>query len=495
MNSTIRACGYRRVVVGREAVEFRCLLAQRILGLHSSEDCAVPEAACTRCGLAPAPSPARPNHVVASVVYDIATRLDAPSGRVDGRHAELWQARRYVLPMLAGADSLGGRSEMDPAPESTPPGWPPLVRLLRLRSARGLPGPMCRGRRSRIGLVGESTASGLGYLNRELARNGPIDRWIVVESPSRPSGPLPVMRCAVRRLRVDPPRAESRRSVRGLDWLIVAQGPPPPGLIEAARRSGVRVALIPMWEWTSPTASWLRSVDTVICPNRFAFRMFEGWRSRFGFRWSVDRVSWPVAADAEGYRQRSRFSRAVFVNGFGGARIRGLDGTVTELRRKGLDLVLELARRTPEIPWIIYSQAGGVRNPPPNVLVRPAVAEPRDLYREGDVCVQLSRWEGLGLPLLECQAAGLPLVTIDAPPMHEYRPWRTVPVRGWSLGCLAEAQPVAVPSVDLHAAAAILREAFETDISLASQEAHRYIRKHHSWPVACAKLDSLLRPR
>jgi glycosyltransferase involved in cell wall biosynthesis len=49
--------------------------------------------------------------------------------------------------------------------------------------------------------------------------------------------------------------------------------------------------------------------------------------------------------------------------------------------------------------------------------------EPEDAHRRRiascDVCLAPSRWEGLGLPLFEATAFGLPIVTNDRPPMSE----------------------------------------------------------------------------
>jgi len=42
------------------------------------------------------------------------------------------------------------------------------------------------------------------------------------------------------------------------------------------------------------------------------------------------------------------------------------------------------------------------------------------LYHLGDVYIAPSRLEGLGLPMIESQACGLPLVTCDNPPMNEF---------------------------------------------------------------------------
>jgi 1,2-diacylglycerol 3-alpha-glucosyltransferase len=40
-------------------------------------------------------------------------------------------------------------------------------------------------------------------------------------------------------------------------------------------------------------------------------------------------------------------------------------------------------------------------------------------FGQADVCVAPSRWEGLGVPLYEATALGLPIITNDAPPMNE----------------------------------------------------------------------------
>ncbi len=46
-------------------------------------------------------------------------------------------------------------------------------------------------------------------------------------------------------------------------------------------------------------------------------------------------------------------------------------------------------------------------------------AEHRARFAACDVCLAPSRWEGLGLPLFEATAFGLPIITNDKPPMSE----------------------------------------------------------------------------
>src|SRR5207237_7241883 len=109
---------------------------------------------------------------------------------------------------------------------------------------------------------------------------------------------------------------------------------------------------------------------------------------------------------------------------------------------------------------------------------------PRDnraLYADGDVCVQPSHWEGLGLQLLECQAAGLPLVTTDAPPMNECRPFRTVPAAATELVFVYGEQPVESHLVSPEALAKVLHAVHGADLREASRQARAYVERERSW--------------
>ena len=46
--------------------------------------------------------------------------------------------------------------------------------------------------------------------------------------------------------------------------------------------------------------------------------------------------------------------------------------------------------------------------------------DPAALYREGDAFIQPSKLEGIGFSVLEAVACGLPVITLDAPPMNEW---------------------------------------------------------------------------
>lgn len=320
---------------------------------------------------------------------------------------------------------------------------------------------------ARIGLVGSNGAQGLGYQNRDIARQLEVDRWLVTG-----------------RGRASRFVSRQRKSafLRSLDWVLFTQHPVI-GLTEAACRRGVRVACVPNWEFTSPELEWMSQVHLMICPTLHCYRHLCDWKRRYGFQWHAIHVPWPVDTAKFKFRPRHRCRRFLFINGGGGGRARRLDGTRTDYRRKGGGLISQAAEMAPELPFRIFSQSRPFRSVARNVAFQGAPKDNRRLYVEGDVCVQPSHWEGIGLQLLECQAAGIPLVTTDAPPMNEYNPLVTIPVIGREVVCLTD-QPFVSPHMSAQNIVEVLRSIHGSDILEASHEARAFIERVHSWKTA-----------
>jgi glycosyltransferase involved in cell wall biosynthesis len=76
----------------------------------------------------------------------------------------------------------------------------------------------------------------------------------------------------------------------------------------------------------------------------------------------------------------------------------------TQVKRKQLKPVLGAAERDERIEVLVADEATG------NHLRR---------FAANDVCVAPARWEGLGLPLYEAMAFGMPVITNDDPPLNE----------------------------------------------------------------------------
>jgi glycosyltransferase involved in cell wall biosynthesis len=324
----------------------------------------------------------------------------------------------------------------------------------------------------RIGLIGSKRSRGLGYQNRDIARQLGVSRWLVAELGFRslPKG--------------KPLSARHQESfLCGLDWILFAQHPTVAGITETASKLGIQIACIPNWEFTSPQMKWMHQVHLMICPTLHCYHHLCDWKKRYGFRWRAIHVPWPVNLKDFKFRLRDRCRRFLFVNGGGGARARRIDGRLTSYRRKGGNLIVEAARLAPELQFLVFSQTGPLRSSPKNVEFRGAPRSNRRLYRRGDVCVQPSHWEGIGLQLLECQAAGLPLVTTDAPPMNEYQPFRKIPVYHQEYVRLTD-QPIASPLMDPKNLVDVLRCIHNSEIAEASRNARLFVEQEHSWKTA-----------
>jgi glycosyltransferase involved in cell wall biosynthesis len=345
-----------------------------------------------------------------------------------------------------------------------------------------------------VGLVGWNTPSGLGYANRDLATHLPVTRWLVP-----PHYMLPTLAPLGRRVpRIDHVSltmddAALRDWLRNLDWVLFVETCYLPRLAQCAHDMGVRVACVPMWELTDLKQDWVHLADLMLCPTKFAFDLFNDWKYRFGFAWDVVLAPWPVDTRRRfRFRKRRRCERFLFANGNGGARCMRVDGTVWPHRRKGMEVLLQAARMLKPIPFIAYTQAPPTVAVPSNVELRPAPLDNARLYDDGDVCVQPSHWEGIGLQLLECQSSGLPLVTTDAPPMNEFEPMRTIrsteKVLLLSIGDHVLTSHVICPEV----LAEELERLYGSNISEASERARAFVERGHSWDVAAPIFKSAL---
>jgi glycosyltransferase involved in cell wall biosynthesis len=345
--------------------------------------------------------------------------------------------------------------------------------------------------------VGPNTPTGLGSVNRDLAHHLGVSRWLVSRHPTDRL-PTSSARSACRVVPVEPDASEQklRACLRDLDWLLFVERPAPAELVPLAKAAGVLVGCVCNWEWTCPaTSAWLYDVDLLICPTRHTWRLMRQWKERFGFGWHLFYQPWPIDVRRFQFRQRRRCGRLLFVNGTGGVQGRREDGSLSPFHRKGAEVLFEAIRHVPHLPLIVYSQSVDLPPLPRNVQLRPHQLDNRALYQEGDVCVQPSHWEGHGLQFLECQAAGMPLVTTDAAPMNEYQPADTIPVVGEELVYLEGCQPVPAQLMSAESLAEILARWHGRDLRAESAAARQFVLHNHDWQNAAPQLLRALTER
>ena len=273
----------------------------------------------------------------------------------------------------------------------------------------------------------------------------------------------------------------------GLDVVLFVERPVFLNAPALARRLGILVVCVPNWEWLHPGIEWLQDVDLMVCPTQHTSDMLSNWKSRFDFKWDLTCVPWPVDTNRFQFRLRRVCKRFIFVNGSGGTVATVCGGSQSRMRRKGLDVALAAALQAPEISMIVYAFPEDVSYRPSNVELRPMPLDNRDLYKDGDVCVQPSHWEGLGLPLLECQAAGMPLITTNAPPMSEHHPLALIPAE---IVASRLTQNLVIPAAHIQPddLAAVLRSANGRRIGSQSRQARLFIEREHNWTTARSKI-------
>ena len=251
-------------------------------------------------------------------------------------------------------------------------------------------------RRTRIGLVGFSTASGIGNQNRDIARWLPADAWLTCDhTGGYPHVPISGRVAEYR---------DMEPFLAAVDLLLFVESPRStyPYLLRHARALGKRIVCIPNHEWfplERRNEDWPQYVDRYVCPTRYTCDLFAGWKLP-----SVC-FPWPVDVEQFAFTPRQRCERFVFVNGRGGT-----------MDRKGLPAVRELVSRWPKIPLTVFTQKPVDL---PGVDIHGPVADPRKLYAAGDVLLCPHSVDGIGLEPLEALASGMPVIATDGPPWTE----------------------------------------------------------------------------
>ena len=210
--------------------------------------------------------------------------------------------------------------------------------------------------------------------------------------------------------------------VREREVVIVLEGFPVE-VLAVAVDAGVRIVHVPNLEWIPDREGWrdfLGAADVVVAKTALAGRALRN----SGLSNVVD-VPWTVPVPIEKPRPTGTPVTFFHAAGAGGSNevknpaavVRAFQAAFS--RRDDVRLLLSLqvpaARRKVTLD---LTDVRGARNVEVHEGALPR-AEFLSLFRRADVGVFPSRMEGFGLPILESLHLGLPVVTVDAPPMNE----------------------------------------------------------------------------
>jgi len=196
-----------------------------------------------------------------------------------------------------------------------------------------------------------------------------------------------------------------------------------PEVLDWCKNNGVATVMIINYETIKKEEFDSYKKNTILmCPVKCTYDLLK----KYGFR-NLRFIRWAVDDEVFVPEEKTIKSPIRFVHnaGYGGAQWRKNTLAVVEafniVCRKKKDAVLILKSQKPisEYPEKvrdIINDNGRIRVIEKDLSMAGLIA----LYRSCHVSVLPSKWEGIGIPFIESLSLGLPVITVDAPPMNEW---------------------------------------------------------------------------
>lgn len=321
----------------------------------------------------------------------------------------------------------------------------------------------------KLGLVGWPSETGLGMEIRDAVRYLPVSGVFYMNHPGKPMAEEFKNETVGDRDIIG--KMESFLSANKIDTVLTWETPGNWKFPKLWERKGVRWFCVVHWDWFAPKQmeSWKRA--RLIAP-------FEA--TSFGLRlvYGLESVVVPVPVDLSRleYRKRRQADRFVTVYGMGGPKDRRSICQIVEAWRM-------LGSEAPRLTILAQKapiEIEGIPLPKTVDLKIGVLGNACELYRGFDVAVLPSKYEGVGLSLMEAQASGLPVITTDMEPMRSIAPWYVIPGIPGEVEIM-EGHRVAIQTPMAASIAQRVMAIAYQDIEKASENARLHIEKNYSW--------------
>lgn len=323
----------------------------------------------------------------------------------------------------------------------------------------------------RLAVVGWATDSGVGRELIDTVRNLPVTAAYVLPSPNKPSRVDLLQGTPVYQAHGQNPQGEMHAFLQQHkpDTVLTWELPGDWTFPNMWRAAGIRWLHVAHWDYFDPSFLDYWKMAKLIAPNESC----KKYLSDLGLRSFVLPV--PIDTKRIAFKERRYALKYLSVYGYGGPE-----------DRRSLREILETWRVMKETPKLTIRAQCELGLPPENLL--PAnvdvkvetVPEPGDLFTGFDIAVQPSRYEGIGITLLEAQAAGVPVITTKAAPMSEIAPDLLVQHGKVEKIKLAGKELVVyIPSVE--ALRQVIGGTMGRDIRELSKKARKRVEEKYSW--------------
>lgn len=278
----------------------------------------------------------------------------------------------------------------------------------------------------RIGVIGYQSKTGIGIMVDDFAEKlGAVAQLLIPHDEAEGLSPSN-NRTMVYSNTWAPPRDVVAAFADLVDVVITVESDWGGKVFPVLREKGVKIVLLPMFEWWNAELPMNEYVDLFICTTMQCYKGIPFKNKIF--------IPCPVDTHKIKYRHRTGKPKR-FVHNAGNLGIGGRKGTLETVRAfsqvKNQNLTLRVNSQVGLPDEIkLFCQL-------PIHLYVNNFENYEDTYEYGDVLIYTPHYDGQALVSAEAMAAGLPVISIDAEPMNEHwkiygGPWGFDPFPGWS---------------------------------------------------------------
>lgn len=331
----------------------------------------------------------------------------------------------------------------------------------------------------RLGLVGWASDTGVGMELRDALRHLPVTAAFYLDHPGKPqsadfkgktagSGDLNGKMLAF-------------LETNQIDTILSWETPGSWDFPAIWQAKGIRWYCVAHYDWFAPKQIPAWKMAKILAPFEQASL---GLRMIYGLESTTIPV--PVDLDRLPFRERRKAERFVTVYGHGG---QGDRRSIVQIMEAWRLMGAEAPPLLIRAQKVIKELEGSL---PHNVTVHfENLSKASDLYANADVAVLPSKYEGVGLSLIEAQACGLPVITTNMEPMRSIAPDYLVSGEVGKIEIMQD-HWVATCTANPGSLAAKVKSLLHQDISEASKTARFRVQEKYSWAVLRDQWANLL---